>query len=495
MEITDLTPAERRVVEAFPRGEGVDFLGDAGDDAGDDAGPGASRGPERTVRAEVLRALLLDGPRQDGEIAGLKMSGARITGGLDLRYGTVNCPVRLRACHFEEAPNLYGAQLRALVLTDSMLPGLTAGNLRVDLALRMSRCRVTGPLRLAGAQVGGAVFLDGARLAAEGGGQAPAATLLSLNHATIGADIWAVGLVVHGETRLNGATVGGRINLDDATLRCPGGTALYGESLSVGADLRAMRLRAVGRIDLTGATVPGQLNLAYARLSNPGGLALRASSCVVGELWLREAAPIEGAVNLRRSQLELLHISPEVWPDQVMIDGLGYGRLAPHLPAEQRLPLLEREQAGYLPFTYEQLATAYRSAGDEAAARTVQFAKIRRHRRTLPWHARVWGALQDVTVGYGFRPMRAAGWLAALLLTGTVAFALNHPPALKPGEAPDFNPAFYTLDLLLPIVGFGQETAYAPQGAYQWLAYLLIIGGWVLATTIAAGVTRSLSRQ
>ncbi|MEU1892727.1 membrane-associated oxidoreductase [Streptomyces pristinaespiralis] len=491
MEITDLTPAERRVVEAFPRGEGVDFL----ESADEDPGSGAGWGAERTVRAEVLRALLVDGPRRDGEIAGLKLSGARITGVLNLRYGTINCPVRLRACYFEEPPDLYGAQIRALVLSDSLLPGLTAGTLHVDLVLRMSRCRITGPVRLAGARIGGAVFLDGARLDAGGGDQDPTAPVLSIDHATIGADLWAVGLVVRGETGLNGAAVGGQINLDDATLHTPGGTALYAENLSVGADLRAMRLRADGRINLTGATVPGQLNLAYARLSNPGGQALRASSCVAGELWLRDAAPIEGAVNLRRSQLELLHISPEVWPDQVMIDGLGYRRLAPHLPAEQRLPLLEREQAGYQPFTYEQLATAYRAAGDEAAARTVQFAKLRRHRRTLPWHARIWGRLQDVTVGYGFRPLRAAGWLAALLLTGTVAFALHHPPALKPGEAPEFNPAFYTLDLLLPIIGFGQETAYAPQGAYQWLAYLLIIGGWVLATTIAAGVTRSLSRQ
>lgn len=491
MEINDLTPAERRVVEAFPRGEGVDFR----EGAGDEPGPGASWGPERTVRAEVLRALLVDGPRQDGEIAGMKVWGARITGVLNLKFGTIHSPVRLRACHFEEPPDLYGAQLRLLALTDSELPGLIAGTLRVDLVLRMTGCRVTGPVRLAGSQIGGAVFLDGARLDAGDGDQEPGAPVLSLNHATIGADIWAVGLVVDGQTGLNGATVGGQINLDNATLRCPGGTALHAENLSVGADLRAMRLRAEGRINLTGATVPGQLNLAHARLSNPGGQALRATSCVAGELWLREAAPIEGAVNLRRSQLDLLHISPEVWPDQVMIDGLSYRRLTPHLPPEQRLPLLEHGQTDYLPFTYEQLATAYRTVGDEAAARTVQFAKLRRHRRTLPWQARVWGTLQDVTVGYGFRPLRAAGWLAALLLTGTVAFALEHPPALKPDEAPDFNPAFYTLDLLLPIIGFGQETAYAPQGAYQWLAYLLIIGGWVLATTIAAGVTRSLSRQ
>ncbi|MFK4595411.1 hypothetical protein [Streptomyces pristinaespiralis] len=42
-------------------------------------------------------------------------------------------------------------------------------------------------------------------------------------------------------------------------------------------------------------------------------------------------------------------------------------------------------------------------------------------------------------------------------------------------------------DPLLPIIGFGQETACAPRGAHQWPAYLLIIGGRVLATRSPRG--------
>ncbi|MGW1163972.1 membrane-associated oxidoreductase [Streptomyces sp. NPDC002550] len=489
MEITDLTPAERRVRDAFPLGEGVDFR--ESDD--EDPAQGASWGPERTLRAEVLRALLLDGPVRGDRIAGLKVWGARITGVLQLMYGTVDHPVRLRACHFDETPNLYGANIPALVLADSVLPGLTAGTLRVGGALRITCCRVTGPVRLAGAKISGAFFANGALLGRPG--EVPEEPVLQLGHAEVATDVWAPGLVAHGKVHLNGAVVRNQVNLNDAELYAPGETVLHAEVLTVGTDLHAMRLRARGRVNLGGARIPRQLNLAYARLSNPGGQALRASSSAVGELWLREAAPVEGAVNLRRAQLDLLHVPPEVWPGQVQLDGLSYRVLTPHLPAEQRLPLLERETDGYLPHPYEQLATAYRTVGDDAAARTVQLAKLRRHRRTLPPYARVWGRLQDGAVGYGFRPMRAAGWLLLLLCTGTLAFALHHPPALKPGEAPAFNPLFYTLDLLLPIIDFGQEAAYAPRGWYQWLSYLLIVTGWVLATTIAAGVSRSLSRQ
>ncbi|MFI0816755.1 hypothetical protein ACH4TX_09605 [Streptomyces sp. NPDC021098] len=160
MEITHLTPAERRVWWAFPLGEGVDFR----DGEDDDPEGGASWGPERTVRAEVLRALLLAGPVRDGEIAGLRLTGARVTGRLRLTFGVAEHPVLLRACHFEQRPSLHGAQLRALVISDSVLPGLDAGALRTDGALRLTGSRTAGPVRLAGARISGALFLDGARL-------------------------------------------------------------------------------------------------------------------------------------------------------------------------------------------------------------------------------------------------------------------------------------------------------------------------------------------
>ncbi|MFC5247169.1 membrane-associated oxidoreductase [Streptomyces nigrescens] len=491
MEITELTPAERRVWQAFPLGEGVDFR----ENADEDAATGAGWGPERTVRAAVLRVLLLNGPSRDGEVAGLKLWGARITGELNLKYGRVEHPVRLRSCYFEETPDLYGATLRILALNDSVLPGLTAGHLHVDGVLRLTCCRVKGPVRLAGARISGAVFANGAHFGDPAATEPPEEPVLQLNHADISTDLWAPGLVTHGRIRLNGATIGGQVTLDDARLNAPGGHALEAETLGVGTDVHAMRLRAHGRVDLRGARIGGQLNLAYAALANPGGVALRVSSCVAGEMWLREAKPVVGTVNLRRAQFDVLYVPPEVWPDEVKLDRLTYGSLLPHLPAEERLPVLERERAGYVSYSYEQLAGAYRTAGDEAAARTVQLAKLRRHRRTLPWYAKVWGHLQDATVGYGFRPMRAAGWLLALLLTGALAFALHPPRPLKTDEAPDFNPFFYTLDLLMPIIGFGQEGAFAPRGWYQWLSYLLVVTGWTLATTIATGITRSLARQ
>lgn len=282
---------------------------------------------------------------------------------LNLKYGRVEHPVRLRSCHFDETPDLYGARLRVLALNDSVLPGLTAGHLHVDGVLRLTCCRIKGPVRLAGAQTSGAVFANGAHIGDPAATEPPEEPVLQLNHADIGTDLWAPGLVAHGRIRLNGATVGGQVTLDDAQLNAPGDHALEAQTLSVGTDVHAMRLRAHGRVDLRGARIGGQLNLAYAALGNPGGVALRVSSCVVGEMWLREAKPVVGTVNLRRAQFDVLYVPPEVWPDEVKLDRLTYGSLLPHLPAEERLPVLERERAGYVSYSYEQLAGAYRAAG------------------------------------------------------------------------------------------------------------------------------------
>ncbi|MFF0644772.1 membrane-associated oxidoreductase [Streptomyces tendae] len=413
MEINDLTPAESRLWRAFASGTDVDFRTAGSAAAGsaadfDDPAGGGTWGPERTVRASVLRSLLLDGPREDGRVAALSLAGARVTGRLDLQYATVDHPVRLRHCHFDEAPRFYGARLRELNLSESVLPGLVSHAVRVEGVLRLTRARFSDTVRLAGAEVTGSLYLESTRI------ETPNTEwpVLQLNQAVLGADLWAPGLRAGGEVRLTGARVAGTINLNDSVLDRPGGSAVQAETLAAEADVLLRRADVRGRLELRGARIPGRLDLSHARLANAGNTALRASSCVIGELWLREGPAVQGAL-----------------------------------------------------------------------------------RRTLPWYGRLWGHLQDVAVGYGFRPLRAGGWLLSLLAVGSVAYGLHHPPALKPAEAPGFDPVFYTLDLLLPVISFGQENAFAPEGWYQTLSYVLIVTGWILATTVITGLTRTVSRQ
>lgn len=222
MEITELTPAERRVWDAFPRGVPVDFRTGLEDE--DDPDTGAGWGPERTVRGEVLRALLISGRQEDGEVAALRVMGARISGFLNVRYATAEYAVLLAGCHFEQAPNLYGAQLRQLNLSNSVLPGLAAATVRIDGVLRLTDCRISGPVRLGGSRITQALFFDRTRIGVNADGSTAAGdeAVLQLNHVIVGDDMWMPALVVHGEFRLDGAAVTGQVLLNDAELLNPG---------------------------------------------------------------------------------------------------------------------------------------------------------------------------------------------------------------------------------------------------------------------------------
>ncbi|MFC7586879.1 membrane-associated oxidoreductase [Nonomuraea antimicrobica] len=252
---------------------------------------------------------------------------------------------------------------------------------------------------------------------------------------------------------------------EGAELVNPGRAVLRATGITVGKVLNLCDgFSARGRVGLTNAHVGSRLCVDDATLESPGGEALVCRRVETRELAMRTARPILGTVELRHARIGVLRDDPAVWPGELRMDGLSYEVLEPRLPAAERLGWLRRDPDGYLPNAYEQLAEMYRRQGDDADARDTLLAGQRQRRATLPWNARLWGRLQDVTVGYGFRPLRAAGWLLALLAVGTVVFGLDEPPPLKRGEAPEFNPLVYTLDLLLPIIDFGQEKAFNPGG-------------------------------
>ncbi|UBU17573.1 hypothetical protein [Nonomuraea gerenzanensis] len=397
-----------------------------------------------------------------------------VTGEFSLRFARVSGPLTLRRSVLRNPGGL----------------ALHAGGLNAEAGLYLSLVETEGAVWLEGATVGRALNLDGARLCAPGG-VALRGDRLAVDGALLARD----GMSAEGEISLTDASVTGPAHFKGATLANPGGSALSANGLTVGKVLNLCEgFSAQGRIRLTYAQVGSRLCLDDATLETPGGKALTCRRLEVRELAMRTAKPVRGAVDLRHARIGVLQDDAAVWPDELCMDGLSYEVLEPMLPAAERLAWLRRDPEGYLPNAYEQLAAMYRRLGSEADARDTLLAGQQQRRDTLPGYARFWGHLQDATVGYGFRPLRAAAWLVALLAVGTVVFGLAEPPPLKRGEAPVFNSFMYSLDLLLPIIDFGQEKAFNPGGGTQWLAYGLIAAGWVLATTIAAGLTRTLRR-
>ena len=69
---------------------------------------------------------------------GVRILGARISGLLDLTGLTVPFPLAFIRCSFERAPILRGADLAALSLGGSRLPGLAAQCLRIRYDLQLA---------------------------------------------------------------------------------------------------------------------------------------------------------------------------------------------------------------------------------------------------------------------------------------------------------------------------------------------------------------------
>jgi hypothetical protein len=678
LDVQSLSEVEAELWESFPRAATVDLH--TGDGSNDPVG-GAEWGADRSVRAEVIAALLLGAQAADpGMVPAVRLSGARITGVLDLSFADVGCALLLQDCFWDERPRLAGMRLRQVNLSGSYLPGLQISDSQVDGLLLLNRCcfsdgvnltgtRVNGILslnhaqlhgdpaltaaslavgrdlictgmsakgecRFPVAQIGGRVVLDGARLehrggraltadgltarrgvfclgkftaegevrftdvqagprftmagailrnpggmalfaerlgvegelllddgftadgqvsllgsTIEGGLSLSGATLrnqsgvaLNAGRAKLDNGLYAMdGFTAHGEVQIGGARVRGSVNFSGASLLNPGGVALLADRLEVsGRFFCGEGFSAQGQISLEGARIGSSLLLDGARMSHAPGPAIRGEGLTVGAvlnccdgftadqeislisaqvaselcfdsaiihagldlrsarmsmLRTNSATSIEGTLDLRHAAAVVLRDHPPGWPGPVWLAGFTYTTVESRCPAADWLDWLSKDPGGYQPQPYEQLAAVYRTAGHDAQARTVLLTKQRQRRRTLPPPLRIWGYLQDWVVGYGYQPQKAALWLTVLLTIGTISFTASHPAPLVHGQAPQFSPFLYALDLLIPIVGFGQRNAFNPVGWHHWLAAALIAAGWILATTIAAGITRVLSRQ
>jgi hypothetical protein len=245
---------------------------------------------------------------------------------------------------------------------------------------------------------------------------------------------------------------------------------------------------------MTGGRIAGRLNLEHVRIVNDTGPAISARALQAGQLSLAPAEPIKGLVDLSHARIEVYSDDPGTWPGELSVDGLTYQALEPRLPARDRLRWLARDPNGPQSQPYVHLAAYYVQIGQPDEARTVRYIREREQRRSATPLARFWGVVQDVLLGYGYRPWRALAWLGLLLIVGSVMFYLHEPPAFQPRSAPPFNSVIYTLDLLLPLVDLGQKHAFDPKGTGQLLSYLLIAAGWILVTTVAAAAARVLRR-
>lgn len=506
----ELTPPERELWDAFPEGRRVDLRtrgtpapgtseADGPEAVGpeaDDSGRDAQRSPGRPVRAAVVAALLLGAnDERPGAVAALRLAGARITGRLDLSGAEIRHTLSLEDCRLEGTVSLDGATTRTVGITNSRIPGIDAGLARIEGALDLRRSVLEGgALTLINARVAGELILTDARISGPGQWAVLAGGLV------MEGGVFAKRLITRGGLRLPGAQLPRGLFLQGARLENPGGVALAAGHMAASTLDCSQGFTAQGTVRLRSARIEDLLTFEGAHLSGDGTV-LVCKAMQAGDFDFRPAAPPSGPVDLRSAQVARCQDSEEGWPAEVLLEGFTYGsiRCAETASAGEEVAgrlVWIRRNPGYASQPYEQLAGRYRQSGHDGDARRVLLAKQRHRRGTLHPAGRLWGHLLDATVGYGYRPWLAGLWLIALSLLGTLVFGAHTPAPVKPGEGAPFQAFVYTLDLLIPIGGLGQRTAwYWTDGVSKWLAYALIAAGWVLTTAVVAGVTRTLNRS
>ncbi|WP_326823788.1 pentapeptide repeat-containing protein [Streptosporangium sp. NBC_01756] len=508
-----LGPAERRIWDAYPTGAWVDLR--TGDKDTDDPVNGPAWGPDRTVRAEVIAALLLGAREPEpGRTAGLRLAGARVTGELNLSDAVLTGKLHLLNCHLSEVVSLTDATTSGVRFRGCEMERIRAARCTVNGLLELDGSTVRNGVRLDNAHVTGQFRLSRARLHAPGerfraseswleDARRPF-TAAEMKERGLGQDQWAVwagGLTVDGGAflrdlrvtgglRLIGAKFHGGIYLQRSVITATGSHAVQADFMEAGAVEFSAGFTAKGTIRMRSARVNGVLSFSEATLEAPGRT-LHLSHAQVEELiWLPTS--VKGGVNLGYSRIGVLFDGPASYPDEVRLNGLTYEALRGRWTVAERLSWVCRDSDGYRPQPYEQLAAWFRRIGHEPDARRVLLAKQRRRRGTLRPTGRFWGRLLDLVVGYGYRPWLAGLWVVVLLAAGTAVFAAVPPAQIDPDEVRSFQPFVYTLDLLVPVSVFEQRGAWEPVDWTQWLAWTLVASGWILATALIAGAARVL---
>ncbi|WP_248963411.1 hypothetical protein [Sphaerisporangium perillae] len=508
-----LTPAERQVWEAYPSGAWVDLrTGDAGRD---DPAKGAEWGPERTVRAALITALLLGAhPAKAGQVAGLRLAGARIVGMLNLSDAKVDTKLHLLSCHLPDTVALTDATTKGLRFRGCDIRRIRAARCTIDGLFDLDSCKVHAGVRLDNAHITGQLRLARAVLTApEKTSAASESYKEDTRRPFTEAEkrergweqdhwaLWAGGLTVDGGAfcrdlrtvggiRMIGARFNSGLYLQRAVIKGTGGHAIYADHLQASSVELSGGFTAEGTVRLRGARVTGVLSFDEATLSAHGP-ALHLSHMQVDELILLPSA-VQGEINLGYSRVGVLLDRPDAYPEHVRLNGFTFESLRGYTSLADRLSWVSRDPDGYRPLPYEHLAAWYRRIGHDQDARRVLLAKQRARRSTMRLPGRLAGHLLDVVVGYGHRPWLAGVWFAVLLAAGTAVFATHPPAQVGLDERRIFHPFPYTLDLLVPVSVFEQRAAWEPVGWTQWLANILIASGWILATALIAGGTRVL---
>lgn len=512
-----LSAAEEKLVECLISGSRTMLGGgEIPDDPNDDV----------TIRAGLIRHVLTGGDAGFRiHPSGIRLRGAWIAGRLDLQGCNVDVDLTMSKSHFEKAPNLVNARLRGLHLSGCDLPGLIA-----------DQARFTGPLFIRS----GCIFRGE----------------ISLPSASIDGDFQLCDTVIDVETGsalfANGISVSGSVFFGNYPFS-PNDTALIASAPILMTSSRIGHDFYISNASLTGPKVEDHNKQADGS-ETLSEIAFSMSRSIIEGLFFAKALRVSGGiVNLSGVRAKRLNDEPAAEDATFLmrLDGFEYRSFAQHtdISVKSRLRWLARRpvDVGFSAQPYEHLAKLYEQLGHLDDADRVRIAKedlqrsddiaIQEGRRAYFRVALL--AFSKFTlkylVGYGYRPIYALLWMVFLIFLLGAFFqktwnvgdmtpnsapilvsadwksaTMSHPnnPAefwSSPGQAGQDYETFYAFaysaDLLIPIVNFGQEDAWAPSTSRSWwgqqgwwMRWFAKALGWVFTALGAAAVTGVIRR-
>ncbi|MEO1562144.1 MAG: pentapeptide repeat-containing protein [Pseudomonadota bacterium] len=517
MKIEEPTAAERRLFDVQNFGQRISL--------GDGELP-KSPTPDCEVRATTLMKILRN-PKlvEFVQSGGLRVKGAFISGTLDMQGGDLPFDLSFSNCFFERDISFVNARLRGVYFSGCRLIGLAADQAHFE-----------GPLFVRGHTV-----FHGE---------------LALPSATILGDLQICNVRFDGDMPAsifaNGLTVQGSVFLGDFPYAAADGNLIasapiYMMSARIGRDfyLKNASLRAHG--DLQKNYQPEDSDQS---VSSAFSLA---RSAIGGLLYAKSLQVSGGIVNFSGVTAKRLNDEPnaEDATYRLRLDGFEYQSFAQHtdVSVKARLAWLARRPSdiGFSAQPYAHLARLYDELGHRDDADRVRIAKEDLQRSDdiqILLQRGAWGRaallrVLQVTlkwlIGYGYRPVYAFAWMIALIVITGLFFQKtwdvgdmtpNSAPILvsngwaealaadaqhpgrhwsdinRPGQDYEtFNAFAYSADLLIPIVNFGQEDAWAPSTNRSWwgkqgwwIRWVAKSIGWVFTALGAAGISGVIRR-
>lgn len=428
-------------------------------------------GPERTVRAEVIRWLMSDADAAPYvHPSGPGFAAARVKGQIDLSYLLITKPVTMLGCYIPDGIDLSNARTEGIDLRRSSTGTIDADSATIEGDLSMLKGHY-GPVSMFRARISGNLDFIGAHVS-NPGDEAIVAT-----EATIAGDAdFHEGFTTDGIVDFRFAKVGHSLSFNDAHFEGGDDNGLNAER----------------------AVVAGFV------------------------YWVNIAHTPKTILDLENARAEGFGDDGASWPAAGNLDVNGFVyRSIVDGPANagDRLRWLRLQTPGYKPQPFQQLAKVLAAGGDDSGATDVLIAQREAQRRLggLGRLERLWNLMLEVTIGYGFKPLRALWWILAFVVFGAVLFGAGYRLRIitpteadaygefvQSGNAPAHYPPFsafvYSLENFLPVVELGQGEYWRPNprhgdsnpvlaGTLRWYLWIHILAGWTLTPLLFAGLS------